>query len=75
MAIPWTLARQASLSMELSRQEHWSKVPCPLPGDLPNSRIAPASLKSPALASGMLYNYCHLGSSSAPQVQLGKARL
>ena len=35
-AAPWTVAHQAPLSMEFSRQEYWSKLPCPLPGDLPN---------------------------------------
>ena len=33
-----------------SRQEHWSGVPCPPPGDLPNPGIEPESLTSPALA-------------------------
>ena len=33
---PWTVARQASLSMGFSRQESWSGLPCPPPGDLPN---------------------------------------
>ena len=49
---PWTVAHQALLSMGVSRQEHWSGLPCPLPGDLPNPGIEPASLKSPALAGG-----------------------
>ena len=31
----WTVARQAHLSMEFSRQEYWSGLPCPPPGDLP----------------------------------------
>ena len=35
-----------------SRQEYWSGLPCPLPGDLPNPGIKPASLMSPELASG-----------------------
>ena len=35
----WTVAHQAPLSMGFSRQEHWSGLPCPLPGDLPNPRI------------------------------------
>ena len=35
-----------------SRQEHWSGLPFPPPGDLPNSRMEPASLMSPALAGG-----------------------
>ena len=36
---PWTVACQASLSMEFSRQEYWSGLPCPPPGDLPNPGI------------------------------------
>ena len=34
---PWTVARQAPLPMGFSRQEYWSGLPCPPPGDLPNS--------------------------------------
>ena len=49
---PWTVAHQAPLSMGFSRQEHWSGLPFPLPGDLPNPGIEPASLASPALAGG-----------------------
>ena len=33
---PWTVACQASLSMEFSRQEYWSGLPCPPPRDLPD---------------------------------------
>ena len=33
---PWTIACQTSLSMGLSREVHWSGLPCPSPGDLPN---------------------------------------
>ena len=40
----WTVARQALLSMGFSRQEYWSGLPCPLPGDLPNPGIELASL-------------------------------
>ena len=47
---PWTLARQAPLSMRFSRQECWSGLPCPPPGDLPHPGIEPASLMSLALA-------------------------
>ena len=50
----WTVARQAPLSLEVSRQEYWSGLPCPLPGDLPNPGIEPESLMSPALADGLL---------------------
>ena len=46
----WTVARQVLLSLGLSRQEHWSELPCPPPGDLLNPGLEPKSLKSPALA-------------------------
>ena len=39
----WTVAHQAPLSMGFSRQEHWSVLPCPSPGDLPDSGIEPTS--------------------------------
>ena len=48
---PWTVAHQAPLSMGFSRQEYWSGLPCPPPGDLPNPGIKPTSLMSPALAA------------------------
>ena len=41
---------QAPLSMGLSRQEYWRKLPFPPPGDLPNTGIDPVSPMSPALA-------------------------
>ena len=47
---PWTVAHQAPLSMGFSRQEYWSGLQFPPPGDLPNTGIKPASLMSPALA-------------------------
>ena len=40
---PWTVARQAPLSMGFSRQEYWSGLPFPSPGDLPNPGIKPGS--------------------------------
>ena len=45
-AIPWTVVYQASLSMGFSRQEYWSGLPFPSPGDLPDPGIEP---RSPAL--------------------------
>ena len=45
-----TVAHQAPLSMGFSRQEYWSGLPCPSPGDLPDPGIEPVSLTSPALA-------------------------
>ena len=41
LATPWTVACQAPLSMGFSRQEHWSGLPFPSPGDLPNPGIEP----------------------------------
>ena len=48
---PWTVALKAPLCVGFSRQEHWSGVPCPPPGDLPDTGIEPTSLVSPTLAS------------------------
>ena len=45
--IPWAVAHQAPLSMEFSRQEYWSGLPFPPPGDLPNPET---ELTSPGLA-------------------------
>ena len=48
----WTAARQAPLSTGFPRQERWSGLPFPPPGDLPDPGIEPASPASPALAGG-----------------------
>ena len=48
---PQTLALQAPLSMKFSRQEYWSGLPFPSPGDLPDPGIELTSLVSPALAA------------------------
>ena len=50
-ATPWTAALQAPLSVGFSRQENWSRLPCPPPGDLPHPRI---ELRSPALQGDSL---------------------
>ena len=52
-ATPWTVAYQASLSVGFSRQEYWSGLPFPSPGDLPNPGIEPGSptLQADALLS------------------------
>ena len=50
-ATPWTVAYQVPSSMELSRQEYWSGLPFPPPGDLPNPGIEPGS---PALQTDAL---------------------
>ena len=43
LATPWTVARQAPLSMGFFRQEYWSGLPFPFPGNLPDPRIEPRS--------------------------------
>jgi len=48
---PWTVAHWAPLSMEFSRQEYWSGLPFPSPGDLPNPEIEAVS---PALQADSL---------------------
>ena len=48
---PWTVAHQASLSMGFSRQEYWSGLPFPSPGDIPDPEIKP---RSPALQADAL---------------------
>ena len=51
---PWTVARQALLSLGFSRQKYCSALPCPPPGDLPDSGTEPTSLMFPALAGGFI---------------------
>ena len=48
---PWTVPRQAPLSLGFSREEYWSGLPFPSPGDLPNPEIEPGS---PALQADSL---------------------
>ena len=65
--IPWIVAWQTSLSMGFSRQEYWSRLPFPPPGDLLNLGIEPESLASPVLegrfftsASICIYMYIYI---------------
>ena len=51
-ATPWTITHQAPLSMDFSKQEDWSGLPFPFPGDLPNPGNKPTSLTSFASAGG-----------------------
>ena len=72
LCIPWTGTHQGFLSMEFSRQEHWSGLPFPSPGDLPDPRVRPESpalwadsLPSEALAQftnlpNLCYMFLHL---------------
>ena len=68
-AILWTTAYEAPLSMGFSRQEYWSGLPCPPPGDLSDPGTELASLTSPTLAGGFftyeppgkdIYIYIHI---------------
>ena len=59
---PWTVAHQPPPSMEFSRQEYWSGLPFPSPGDLPDPGIEPGSpeLRADTLSSeppGNPYGY------------------
>ena len=70
--IPWTAAHQAPQSMGFSRQEDWSGLPFPSPGDLPDPGIEPGSpaLEADALTSepaGKPYSF--YTTSSKPQTQ------
>ena len=51
-AIPCAITHQAPLSMGFPRQEYWSELPFPPPGNISDSRIKTTSLVSPALAGG-----------------------
>ena len=55
---PWVVAHQAPLSMEFFRQEYWSGLPFPSPGDLPNPGIEPGSpaMQADALPSELIEN-------------------
>ena len=52
-ATPWTVARHAPLSMEFSRQESWSGLALPPPGDLPNPKMEQDPPAFPVLAGGL----------------------
>ena len=64
-AIPFTVALQAPLSMAFSRQEYWSGLPCPSPGDLPDPGIKLASPAAPTLQANSLWR-SHWGSPIFP---------
>ena len=56
--------------MGFSGQEHWSELPCPPPGSLPNSGIKPASLTSPCIGRWVPYHLHHLGSPKASVLKI-----
>ena len=53
----WTVPCQAPLSMGFSKQEYWSGLPCPPPGDLPDSGLKPVSPASPYIGRQILYSW------------------
>ena len=62
--IPWTIARQAPLSMEFPRQDYWSVLPFPFPGYLSDPRIGAISSVAPAFQ-------VDTGKPEKPHVRLG----
>ena len=60
IATSWTVAYEAPLSMEFSRQESSGGLPFPIPGDLPDPKDGTRSFESPALAAGFCVKltYC-----------------
>ena len=54
LPVPWTVTHQAPLSMGFPRQEYYSGLPCPSPGDLSNPGTELESLVSPALQADSL---------------------
>ena len=67
-ATPWTVARQAPLFMGFSRQEYWSGLPLPSPGDLPDSGM---ELRSPAWAGGFFITE----PPGKPEQEIGRAHV
>ena len=59
---PWTVALQAPLSIGLSRQEYWSGLPFPSPGDLPNPGLQTHVSCIPCIGRQVLYQLCLLES-------------
>ena len=62
---PWTIVHQAPLSMEFPRQEYWSALSFPTPGDLPDLGIKPVSPASPGLA-GIFFTSVRPGRPKCP---------
>ena len=69
LVTPWTAAHQAPLSMGFSRQEYWSGLPRPPPGDLPDPGITPTSFTSPA-GRQVLHHEHHLGSPNTKKIHV-----
>ena len=61
---PWTVAHQAPLSVGFSRQEYWSGLPCPPPGNLSNPEIKPRSPHCRRILYRLSHQGSHRGKSS-----------
>ena len=67
---PVTVTHQAPLSMGFSRCKHWSRMPCPPPGDLSDPGIELTSLMSPALAAVFFIISATWEAHSVPELSL-----
>ena len=64
---PWTIAHQAPLSMEFSRQEYWSGLPFPFPGDLPNAGTEP-TVSCISCIGGQIIYHCTTHHPGSPHL-------
>ena len=73
---PWTIARQAPLSMEFSRREYWSGLPFPSPGDLldPGMEFRSPALQADSLPIPLLLLVTPAGATSLPLGYTGSAK-
>ena len=70
---PWTVARQAPLSMGFSRQEYWSGLPCLPPGDLPDPGIEPTSARVFSNSGGFFTPRTTWGTPNTGSVQFSRS--
>ena len=70
-ATQWTVAPQAPLSMGFSRQEYWSGLPFPPPGDSPNPGIEPARVSYVSCVGRRILYHCTTWESTQGQAQIG----
>ena len=67
LVTPWTVVCQGPLSMGFPRQEYWSSLPFPTPGDIPNSGIKPMSPTSLLHCRQILYHQATVSKSATPR--------
>ena len=65
---PWTVAQQTPLSMGIFRQEYWSGLPFPSPGDLPHPGIEPVSPISQGISGRFFFFFLTTGASLEAQL-------